>query len=398
MDPTKVEEPVSDDEEFSDDDENEYMLGFPEEVYPTAVLRHRFPSKLGGRPAWLDPVFLPTQQQLTCGATGQQLNFLLQVYAPLDEDEGQDGDHAFHRALFMFVTPQGDNIHKPGTVRVFRCQLPRKNDYYAYEPPGEEDETPQSLPDELKTQSLSRDPWRVLEAEAALAEAALNMKDESNNADSAATDAAAAQLKDLDIRPGGGASAGVRLEARVGSKQFLVLYPERELVVEPEDRESEEEQTAVEKLLSEYNTRVEEEGDLTEEELPPEIMDQIEQTHTLERKHFAMFQARIDAAPEQAIRYCFKPGARPLWPSPTNIPSPSDIPHCPHCKSLRRFEFQVMPQLINSLEQDELQETSLDWSTLAVYSCPNSCAEGVEAMKRQGSAYVEEFVWVQPPV
>ena len=58
----------------------EWNLGFVEPPRrPTDVLRHRFPSKVGGRPAWLDPLHLPTAEQLACRATGKQLQFLLQV-------------------------------------------------------------------------------------------------------------------------------------------------------------------------------------------------------------------------------------------------------------------------------------------------------------------------------
>jgi pre-rRNA-processing protein TSR4 len=39
-----------------------------------------------------------------CKATGRPLNYLLQVYAPLDEDLTHE--QAFHRALFLFVTPK----------------------------------------------------------------------------------------------------------------------------------------------------------------------------------------------------------------------------------------------------------------------------------------------------
>lgn len=59
---------------------SEWNLGFVEPPKrPTDLYRHRFPSKVGGRPAWLNPVQLPAGDQLRCKATGQQLQFLLQV-------------------------------------------------------------------------------------------------------------------------------------------------------------------------------------------------------------------------------------------------------------------------------------------------------------------------------
>lgn len=58
--------------------------------------------------AWLDPKDLPSQQQLTCTASGKPLNFLLQVYAPPEEEiEG-----AFHRTMFVFVSPEVSIIFK----------------------------------------------------------------------------------------------------------------------------------------------------------------------------------------------------------------------------------------------------------------------------------------------
>ena len=36
-------------------------------------------TQVGGRPAWLDPLHLPSADQLTCRVTGKPLEFLLQV-------------------------------------------------------------------------------------------------------------------------------------------------------------------------------------------------------------------------------------------------------------------------------------------------------------------------------
>jgi Programmed cell death protein 2, C-terminal putative domain len=59
----------------------------------------------------------------------------------------------------------------------------------------------------------------------------------------------------------------------------------------------------------------------------------------------------------------------------------------------RRFEFQVMPQLLNFLGIAEAEASALDFGTIAIYSCSASCA--LEPNKL-GSAYAEEFAFVQP--
>ena len=53
-----------------------------------ALLRHRFPSKVGGAPAWLNPARLPTQRQLTCLTTQQHMLFLLQVRLRMHSPHG----------------------------------------------------------------------------------------------------------------------------------------------------------------------------------------------------------------------------------------------------------------------------------------------------------------------
>jgi pre-rRNA-processing protein TSR4 len=45
-----------------------------------------------------------------------------------------DEPTAFHRAVYVFVSPHGGDLHRPGAVRVFRSQLPRDNAFYPNEP------------------------------------------------------------------------------------------------------------------------------------------------------------------------------------------------------------------------------------------------------------------------
>ncbi|KAF8071111.1 PDCD2 [Scenedesmus sp. PABB004] len=316
----------------------EYMLGFLDDPErPTDLLRHRFPSKVGGAPAWLDPLNLPTPAQLTCGVSGEALRFLLQVYCPASGCPVE----AFHRTLFLFISPRGDELAKPGAVRALRCQLRRANAFYGDAPAPEGQAAPVPLGAAEAALARERDPWRVVDAEAAIAGGA------------AVADAAAA------------AAGGVP------------LFAEQELVVEPEpsedgdDGDDEEGQGGagarrgeVARLLAAYNARA--------------------------------FQARTALAPEQCLRYCFQPGAAPLWPSHECVPAPGDIPPCPHCGAARRFEFQVMPQLLSLMELDPGDPHAPDWGTIAVYSCPASCTPPPVEGPRGPSAYVEEFVWVQP--
>lgn len=343
-------------ESEEDQDDLEYMLGFvdvPEKA--TDLLRHRFPSKVGGAPAWLDPLNLPTLQQLTCGATGQTMRFLLQVYCPVDENPID----AFHRMVYLFVSPRGDLLQKPGAVKALRCQLRRNNPFYGDSPAPASQKAPKPLQEAEQQLSLERDPWRVVESE-------------------------------QQVANGVGA-------AGTGPEQFV----EQELIVEPEPDEDEleesgQQQSEVQRLLTAYRARIADEGEYDESELPGDLVDELEGAAGPAQQTFAAFQARTGRAPEQCLRYCFQPGAAPLWPSHINTPKPTDIPPCPHCGTARRFEFQVMPQLLSLMELDTEDAHAPDWGTIAVYSCPSSCTPPPAEGSSGHSAYTEEFVWVQP--
>eukprot|EP00887_Chlorella_sp_A99_P000437 scaffold17.g437.t1 len=406
----------------SDDDDEpsglECLLGFVEPPErPADLLRHRFPSKLGGRPAWLDPLHLPTAAQLACRVTGQRMDFLLQVYAPLE-----DQPHAFHRTLFLFLSPDGGRLASAGAVRALRCQLPRHNAFYPPAPPGRRDLLPPELPAPAREAALRRDPWRVAEAErdpACWPPAASSSSKAAGGGGAAAHAAAAAAPQQQQGAMGSG--SGQRRPR---------LYPEAELVVEPEEEEEEsggEDEGAgrdagVAALLRQYQARSAQEGEYTEKELPAQLVDDLEGAVTPEQRHFAAFAARVAAAPSQVLRYCYQPGATPLWPAPA--PLPGNIPPCERCGASRRFEFQVMPQLLNHLGVDAAHPASPDWGTLAVYTCSASCSASGDAGGGGGgraggasevawladgmagltlgsdddSAYIEDFVFVQPLV
>ncbi|PNW84571.1 hypothetical protein CHLRE_03g149500v5 [Chlamydomonas reinhardtii] len=454
--PTQPHDPVEEEEE---PDEIQWNLGFVEEPEkPHLLMRHRFPSKVGGRPAWLDPLRLPSTDMLTCKASGKPLDFLLQVYAPVDANP----DEGFHRALFLFISPEGSRLKEPGAVRLFRCQMPRRNAFYSSDPPRDKDKFPNPLSASDADASRARDPWRSVDAErpasatssggpastSSPAAAKRKGKGKGGAAPTAAANGAAAE----------GSVAAAPLP-REGVRGPGGLYPELELIVEPEedymDEWEEEEDGAAEggkeaeknekkeddgrvddaktetdageapateagagaaagaaekgsarggveaevrRALEEYRRRVATEGELNDEELPPDVMEALEANAAPEQRCFVDFQARVSWAPEQVIRYCFQDGAQPLWPAPHCRPKPGDVPACSRCGAARKPEFQVLPQLLHYLRLDEEDPASPDWSTLVAYTCSASCSLPPAEVESSQCAYTEEVVWVQPSV
>ena len=344
------------DDIFSDEDEGggedgtgDVSLGFAvKRDDPAELLRNQFLSKMGGRPAWLDPAQLPVEStELRCKPTGEPLRFLLQLYAPTEDDEPR----AFHRALYLFISPKGARLAEPGAVRAFRCQLPRRNAFYPYEPP-EADERPTPLSTAAARLATRRCPTHA----------------DGGEAESA--------------------SAGA-------------CFPEHELVVEPEPDESE---TAaanpdVNRVLEQYEAKLREVKEKEKEKLDKErekerakeggaeAKESVEGggeeendlsafagTRNPEVEDFGKFSLRVSRAPDQCVRYTFAHDASPLWASRKRQPAASDIPACERCGAPRRFEFQVMPQAIAYLDVDSANDNAPDWATIAVYTCSKSCA------------------------
>ena len=122
------------------------------------------------------------------------------------------------------------------------------------------------------------------------------------------------------------------------------------------------------------------------------LADAVEAAAPADARALATFSAAVSRAPAQVLRYCFSPAARPLWPRAAPRPPPT-IPPCPRCGGPRGFELQLLPQLLACLGADAGDPASPDFAAAGVWSCVQACSDDASA---GGSAYAEEFVWVQP--
>ncbi|TBU60893.1 programmed cell death protein 2 [Dichomitus squalens] len=158
---------------------------------------------------------------------------------------------------------------------------------------------------------------------------------------------------------------------------------------------------------------------------------------------FERFSKRVSYEGEQCLRYELKGTPLPyasdkvfdmLFPLPPAPPlpvtkasfmvtpprkrtyTPESLPACPHCKSRRVFECQLMPNLINVLRsgpndaqatmtdeerraevlkvlkgQDAYGRREMEWGTCMIFSCEKDCAVHEVA----GTTWREEYVLVQ---
>lgn len=368
-----------DDEEEEEEDKEPVGLGVlekPEDSW--SLLRELFPSKAGGTPAWLDPVNLPTGRSCLCDFCGEPLQFMLQVYAPLMEK-----DSTFHRTLFLFMCTsmacllkdqheqwKRNQDKQSRSVKVFRCQLPRDNSFYSREPPRNNGkDKPSSAGAVLcgwcgtwKGDKVCGGCRRVHYCSEK--HQAVHWKSGHKRR------CLPSSISEDESEPSNNRT--LREVQEVASKS---LWPEYEIAItdECEDKVSND-NGQMNSLIS--SSRVDESIE--------ELIDSFEGED--DKKSWASFQERISRTPEQVLRYYRDAGAKPLWPTSSGQPSEADIPKCTYCGSRRAFEFQVLPQILYYFGVDN-DVHSLDWATIAVYTCESSCDGNV--------AYKEEFAWVQ---
>ncbi|XP_975337.2 programmed cell death protein 2 [Tribolium castaneum] len=322
-------------------------LGFSEECEPWQVESYQFPTKIGGKPAWLDFENLPKPENLQCETCHEPLIFLCQIYAPYEHDERN-----FHRTIFLFIcrNPECCVKNSSNNVKAFRSSLPRRNKFYSFEPP----------PDHSLDFSPSK--W------VSLCDLCGCLGEKKCGKCKKAT-YCSREHQVLDWKQGHKSECEKGGTPGISSK----LFPESIIVTEPEeiDEKSVDESEEVEKF-----NQLEREGktgtmsDVSDKELEKYVCDS--------DKAFIRFKKRIGDNNDQILRY--ERGGEPLWIA--SDPKPDKVPNCEYCGNPRQYEFQIMPQLFFVLHENDL-----DVGIIIVYTCKESCVAG--------DNYKKEFVFKQ---
>lgn len=426
-------------------------------------------GKIGGAPSWLNPKEIPTGPPLRCsvcarrnaengkGETeGTLLRFLTQIYSPADGETGNDD--SFHRSLYVFCCPHpicssAKNAHE--SIVILRNQLPRENSYYPFISEPEEDEDDSWV----KHESLT---WEVnlcvicgqrASGKCPIAKQWFCCKDHQRVYHKALKKKKLADSDSLDLSP--------------------YVYAESELVVEEEPQETQngdsfgtETKDANTPLFA--DTKEDNGDELLEQSDLNEMTGTGGGTSDPTTLEFYTRIGRADGdVKAQCLRYCrwqdadagdeVEQSNGPLWVSSNNQPVEGDIPPCEYCGAMRKFEFQVMPQIVSFLKDgsnngkkpedalkltedgkraliaasdivdrakvdgteadlpegfqkrqedlidklkaeifhDEGEDECLDFGTIAIYSCTASC-EGED--DSSFGAYRKEFAWRQKPL
>lgn len=341
-------------------------------------------GKIGGKPSWLNPKDIPQNAPLRCTVCQKRniesgcedveatpLRFLLQIYSPADSETRNED--AFHRSLYVFCCPHPlcsslENVHE--SVVVLRGQLPKESEFYPIEcddDEGEEDK------EELWGKHKSEE-WGV-------------------NLCTICGQRASGRCPTVKqwfcckthqryyhkaLKKANGCHENVDVSN--------YIYQESELVVEEEPMEQSGSESNVDDVdeinkSSIFADTVDKSDELLEQSDLNEITgsgaEGTSDPWTLE------FYTRIGRAngdvKSQCLRYCRWPDDRnddgddlagtngPLWiSSDDKIVSDDDVPCCEYCGAKRRFEFQIMPQIMHYLRDSsaEVKDVSRGQSTL----------------------------------
>uniref|UniRef100_A0A6U9R6J4 MYND-type domain-containing protein n=1 Tax=Picocystis salinarum TaxID=88271 RepID=A0A6U9R6J4_9CHLO len=403
------------------------MLGFPVEmerdgVHATAgeendTRRNPFLSRTGGAPAWSTPRHLPHARP--CPTCGGIMKFLLQIYAPWDEKQ-----ETFHRNIYLFTCVRATCLKQTKDPKktkniaavAYRNQLPRNNPYHAQDACQQAKHRYRGIVDETcewcnawignktcggcKTKKYCSkqhqiEHWRHGHKH--------RCKDGKQRHDpNTSTDAfphwneweLVVEPEDEQVDEGTGRGDGPRSTSHPSNDD-----EEQEDDSPAPKKPNGNESTHLKRLVAAYEGK-KLDGRGTDEAITAEDVNSIEISR--EHRHLADVQARMALAPDQCVRYCRGREEEILWMGLHGKIRADDVPRCARCGGKRRFEFQVMPQMLSYLGVDDDQEDATDWGTLVVYTCENSCdaskVPGDPASSMEHAAYVEEFVWIQPPV
>lgn len=86
---------------------------------------------------------------------------------------------------------------------------------------------------------------------------------------------------------------------------------------------------------------------------------------------FSRFMKKISLCPQQILRYCR--GGRPLFLSEPPCSLAQMVPACGACGGPRTFELQLMPALVSLLRAADGGGGQVEFGTVLVYTCTNSC-------------------------
>ncbi|KAI8093515.1 programmed cell death protein 2 [Halteromyces radiatus] len=368
---------ITDMNDLSLDDKWAPQLGYAEDP-ETPLTADTFPSKSGGKPAWLNPEHVLNVDQVTCTNCDQPMVLLVQLYTPEDHPP-----QAFHRTVYVFCCKNGACVKQDWTkcFKVFRSQLPRENPYYPPPPneDGEDDEEMSFVAKEFKAPKLC-----VICGMAGPKACGQCQLVNYCSREHQMVDWNMCQHKQ---HCKSSSSLTQQQQQRIDQLRKTRVFAEKEIASEPEGKGEDGEEEEAQAAFSQANQDT---SSTTTTALVPAGEETAEDSKVTVDDCFLRFQLKLQLYPDQVLRYdrveYDMPDREPLWVQEHQ--RPTNIPPCVKCGGPRTFEFQILSTLLNFLDVSHLATDSLDWGSLYIYSCKHNCDVGDQV-------FVPEFIWKQ---
>lgn len=341
-------------------------------------------GKIGGKPSWLNPKFLPTSADLQCGVCQKAMCFLIQIYATRNDDP----PHAFHRSLFVFIcrNPLCCKENDASNMAVFRCCLPRLNPFYSFDGPLDPD-----LDGDVLDPHLPEDAPNLCVICGCYASKKCGR---CGTAWYCCRDHQALDWPTVHKDICGSNGVSNMLPANPPNKFLFKEYGvemEQEYVTadffESDDDEDQDEHNGrfadiEKKNMEEYKSYLARNKGENENFDTDDIEEVVsEQQNDLRFERFRRF---LSLNSEQILRY--QRSGTPLWAT-DRAPSLNEAPSCEKCGATRYFELQLMPHLLSLIEVDQLGN-SIDWASIYIYTCSQTC-------EIENNGYTREFIFKQ---
>ena len=302
----------------SETDNLAHLVGVVEDIKFPFNTRFMFPSKVGGKPAWLVPEDIP---DIKCDVCANNMIFLLQIYAPEAETAA-----AFHRSLLVFTC-----IKCRCFLKCFRSQLPLLNPFYGGEP---------------------LQPNQVPRMDETLDQVCCDSCGLKSHGDSMCRPLPEYGLEIEEVD-----EIEADLDEEMGDSSD-----------ESDDEDVGDIPDSMVAACSEMN--------IDESEM--DLFKEFTETQIEKDSSFRMFKRFVGEAPAQHVIY-YALGGTPLWITDQNQ-MPGDPPKCENCGANRQFEFQIQPQLIYHLMKRlggyPMDAAPFEWGVVAVFTCTKNCTSG----------------------
>lgn len=325
-------------------------------------------NKVGGTPDVPPQVSRPCPRCSRCGAA---LFHVVQVYCPLEASP-------YHRTLNLFACPEEDCSGRSESWRVLRSQSLEADTLIHPTPPHEPS---LSATDWCE----SADDWGMDEGQGDDRRGG-NMKQQTQDKTTPNGTQETPAADEMDV-------SSKLEELHLGSSEddSPCFRPYFISVVEESDLFGEEYDLAhAQELLRDYEKR---EGVAVRElDDCEDAGGGVEKYEKTKARHgdaiFLRFMKKISVCPEQVLRYCR--GGKPLFIAEPPANMSEVVSTCGSCGGPRTFELQLMPALVSFLQgKGNSSGTQLEFGTVLVYTCLNSC------WTTSSDSVVEEFCYVQ---